>query len=802
MSRRLSIGGRPSALQDASALQNARSSRRMSVGGKDNYALLSEWRKQARDVPPGSKRSRSQENEAPPLPPKGPFVEAGESALEAYRRRKMQRSQESADDSSASLSVVSTPHRLGSSSRRQSSFYQPMRPAAASSRSSSPSLSQEAPGLSQLTTESEPIPHSKNVDAVEDAGLRSQIRELQLRIDILEKQKMDLNMTIAPLEERLRSKEDAWIKDQNRYLEEIDTLKAERQQDPGCAREHVDKERKDLQFQVRKASSSLTQQSDNSDRMWSHDLQDKLRSAEEEIAALRLDKVSIEKELHATKIELDSLYRSFEELQAEYEEVSQSTSENREAELKLEHLTTEHIATAAQLNAVCADLAATKARAEATITAKDEEHKKVVDELQFEMCVLKTRSANHESVEDLATGVEGDDDVAILRARIEEKDRRLADLESQLLQGETLRRQMHNQIQELRGNIRVFVRTRPFLPSDGDAVDAAIDVHPNGEQLALQDLRSADLHRFKFDKVFPPSSGQDHVFDEVSDFVQSALDGYNVCLFSYGQTGSGKTHTMQGSGNGVMRGIIPRAVEQILNQAKAMQLQRWQFSLSASFLEIYNENLNDLLLSKEEKSNKPAKLAIKRPREGKSYVEGLTEVPINTADTETGLSQLASLMKVAARARSVASTKMNAQSSRSHSVFMLKLHGYNDETGVSVSGELNLCDLAGSERLDRSGANADAKRLKETQAINKSLSCLGDVFNALSQGASHIPFRNSKLTYLLQDCLSGDGKALMFVNLSPTMASSGESLCSLRFAQRVNQVELGKATKNIEYNKG
>eukprot|EP00586_Coscinodiscus_wailesii_P018665 CAMPEP_0172506898 /NCGR_PEP_ID=MMETSP1066-20121228/199377_1 /TAXON_ID=671091 /ORGANISM="Coscinodiscus wailesii, Strain CCMP2513" /LENGTH=146 /DNA_ID=CAMNT_0013284169 /DNA_START=126 /DNA_END=566 /DNA_ORIENTATION=+ len=142
---------------------------------------------------------------------------------------------------------------------------------------------------------------------------------------------------------------------------------------------------------------------------------------------------------------------------------------------------------------------------------------------------------------------------------------------------------------------------------------------------------------------------------------------------------------------------------------------------------------------------------------------------------------------------------MNAQSSRSHSVFMLHLHGYNDDSGTTVSGALNLCDLAGSERLDRSGAGSDIRRLKETQAINKSLSCLGDVFNSLANGSPHVPYRNSKLTYLLQDCLSGDGKALMFVNLSPTIESSGESLCSLRFAQRVNQVELGKATKHVHY---
>ena len=164
-------------------------------------------------------------------------------------------------------------------------------------------------------------------------------------------------------------------------------------------------------------------------------------------------------------------------------------------------------------------------------------------------------------------------------------------------------------------------------------------------------------------------------------------------------------------------------------------------------------------------------------------MDGLNAVNIVTTDMEAGMSQLETVIQAAARSRSVARTDMNAQSSRSHSVFMLHLYGQNSETGTVIQGALNLVDLAGSERLDRSGAGNDAKRLKETQAINKSLSCLGDVFGALANGSSHIPYRNSKLTYLLQDCLSGDGKALMFVNLSPTMMSSHESLCSLRFAQ-------------------
>jgi kinesin family protein C1 len=672
--------------------------------------------------------------------------------------------------------------------------------------------------LSQLTTASAPTPTNRGsdeIDSVEGAGLRSRVLEMQQRVEQLEREKMVLSMSKAPLEARFRQKEDAWLKEQNRLLLEIDSLMQasreadERYRDLAVKYDAVTEELKNLRLSARKAAFSANANQADTNNIWTRQLQndreidevkDKLRHAEEEIKSLRLEKVSVEKEVNATKMELESIIRSYDELQAEYEELAASSSDNREAEIKLEVLSTEHIATSAQLNAVCSDLAATKARAEATIEAKEEEHKKEVEQLLFDMSVLKTRAAKVD--ENPETTLVGDDeDEAVLRARIEERDRRIAELEAQVLNGEQLRRAMHNRIQELRGNIRVYVRTRPFLPGDGEAQESSIDVCPDGESLSITDNRTMAPHGFKFDKVFPPSAGQDIVFTEVSDFVQSALDGYHVCLFSYGQTGSGKTHTMQGSGNGAMRGIIPRAVEQILSQAKLMQSQKWEFCMSASFLEIYNEELKDLLVGMAPggKPTKPVKLAIKRNREGKSFVDGLSQIPIDTTDSSDGMQQLESLMSAAARARSVASTKMNAQSSRSHSVFMLHLHGYNEDSGATVQGALNLCDLAGSERLDRSGAGADAKRLKETQAINKSLSCLGDVFNALATGASHIPYRNSKLTYLLQDCLSGDGKALMFVNLSPTFASSNESLCSLRFAQRVNQVELGKPTKHIQY---
>lgn len=173
--------------------------------------------------------------------------------------------------------------------------------------------------------------------------------------------------------------------------------------------------------------------------------------------------------------------------------------------------------------------------------------------------------------------------------------------------------------------------------------------------------------------------------------------------------------------------------------------------------------------------------AIQHDADGHTTVTGAARVPVDTEDAA------AALVAAASAARSTAATAMNDASSRSHSVFMLRVTGRNEAAGVSLKGALNLVDLAGSERLSRSLATG--ARAKEAASINKSLSALGDVFAALAAKASHIPYRNSKLTRLLAPCLGGTGKTLMFVNVAPDAASAGETLCSLRFAAQVNAVE-------------
>ncbi|KAL9346814.1 hypothetical protein Peur_061667 [Populus x canadensis] len=375
---------------------------------------------------------------------------------------------------------------------------------------------------------------------------------------------------------------------------------------------------------------------------------------------------------------------------------------------------------------------------------------------------------------------------------VRELQERLAETENQLVEGEKLRKKLHNTILELKGNIRVFCRVRPVLPDDGAGSEPPVISYPTSTEAlgrGIDVIQSAgQKYPFTFDKVFNHDTSQQEVFVEISQLVQSALDGYKVCIFAYGQTGSGKTYTMMGRPEAPeQKGLIPRSLEQIFQTSQSLMAQGWKYKMQASMLEIYNETIRDLLWTNKSSSTEngaPGKqYTIKHDANGNTYVTDLTIVDV------CRMEEISSLLRQAAQSRSVGKTQMNEQSSRSHFVFTLRISGVNEGTEQQVQGVLNLIDLAGSERLSRSGATGD--RLKETQAINRSLSCLSDVIFALAKKEDHVPFRNSKLTYLLQPCLGGDSKTLMFVNISPDPASVGESLCSLRFAARVNACEIG-----------
>ncbi|KAH0436329.1 hypothetical protein IEQ34_026433 [Dendrobium chrysotoxum] len=352
---------------------------------------------------------------------------------------------------------------------------------------------------------------------------------------------------------------------------------------------------------------------------------------------------------------------------------------------------------------------------------------------------------------------------------------------------------------ELKGNIRVFCRVRPVLSDidyrgdDGIVVSYPTSVECLGRGIDL--MHNAQNHSFTFDKVFGHEASQEDVFFEISQLVQSALDGYKVCIFAYGQTGSGKTYTMMGKPEAhEKKGLIPRSLEQIFETSQALKYQGWKYKMQASMLEIYNETIRDLLspnrCGSTDATHVNKQYTIKHDSAGNTLVSDLTVVDV------CSINEVSFLLNQAAQSRSVGKTQMNEQSSRSHFVFTLRISGMNDATEQQVQGILNLIDLAGSERLAKSGSTGD--RLKETQAINKSLSCLSDVIFAIAKKEDHVPYRNSKLTYLLQPCLGGDSKTLMFVNISPEASSANESICSLRFAARVNACEIGVPRRHTQ----
>jgi kinesin family protein C2/C3 len=250
-----------------------------------------------------------------------------------------------------------------------------------------------------------------------------------------------------------------------------------------------------------------------------------------------------------------------------------------------------------------------------------------------------------------------------------------------------------------------------------------------------------------------------------------------------GQTGSGKTFTMEGSPGNI--GVSPRAVNELFRVIDSTA-EDWVYTVTFSTLEIYNETIRDLLESGTDRE----KLDVRQTPQGNS-VPGLTEIQVTSTE------QVMSLMAQGQSNRAVGSHDMNEHSSRSHSILTLVCEGKCLRDGNTTYGKLHLIDLAGSERIGKTDASGD--RLKEAQNINRSLSALGDVINALgNKKNSHVPYRNSKLTFLLQDSLGGNSKVLMFVNISPAIYNLGETVCSLNFAARCRNVELGSAKKQID----
>lgn len=343
------------------------------------------------------------------------------------------------------------------------------------------------------------------------------------------------------------------------------------------------------------------------------------------------------------------------------------------------------------------------------------------------------------------------------------------------------RKKLHNQIEDIKGKVRVFARARPMSTNEVKKGCKTITTFPDEMTIQVQTRNGPKV--YNFDNCFGPDSTQEEVFEESCPLIQSAVDGFNVCIFAYGQTGSGKTFTIQGDAKNP--GLTPRIFEELFTILDSMD--NFEIELSCYMVELYLENLKDLLRPKKQDE---VPLDIKKNAHGMVVVDGAHEVPIES------LQQANKIFEYGLDNRKTAATNMNATSSRSHLVFSIVINSRNKQTGQKTVGKLSLVDLAGSERVSKTGAAKE--RLQEALAINKSLSALGNVISALGDGKKkHVPYRDNKLTMLMEDSLGGNAKTLMFVNVSPADYNADETNTSLGYAKRVKNIK-NFAVKNTQ----
>ncbi|XP_059050218.1 kinesin-like protein Klp68D [Achroia grisella] len=279
---------------------------------------------------------------------------------------------------------------------------------------------------------------------------------------------------------------------------------------------------------------------------------------------------------------------------------------------------------------------------------------------------------------------------------------------------------------------------------------------------------------FTYDAAYDAAADTQTLYDEMlRPLVASVLDGFNGCVFAYGQTGTGKTHTMEGTAED--EGVIPRAFRHIWSHIENNASPDVTHLVACSYVELYLEDVRDLL----SKDNK--KLTIRGQELNGFYIPEMTSVVCKSA------AEMVRVMKAGNKNRAAGRTDMNEHSSRSHAVFLVTVETAHRKTNRIRVGKLNLVDLAGSERQRKTGASAD--RLREASRINQALSSLGNVISALAENSPHVPYRDSKLTRILQDSLGGNSKTIMIANIGPASYNYDETITTLRYAHRAKAIK-------------
>ncbi|KAK6972865.1 Kinesin-like protein kif3b [Biomphalaria glabrata] len=333
-------------------------------------------------------------------------------------------------------------------------------------------------------------------------------------------------------------------------------------------------------------------------------------------------------------------------------------------------------------------------------------------------------------------------------------------------------------------SVKVVVRCRPLNEKEiAEGHSRVVEMDVKKGVIEVKNPKAGNTEppkKFTFDSVYDWNSKQRDLYDETFyALVDSVLQGFNGTIFAYGQTGTGKTHTMQGLKTSREEwGVIPNSFEQIFQHIS--QSQNQQYLVRASYLEIYQEEIRDLLSKDQTK-----RLELKERTDTGVYVKDLSSFVTKS------VKEIEHVMNVGNNNRSVGATNMNLHSSRSHAIFIVTVEcseeGADGENHIRV-GKLNMVDLAGSERQSKTGATGE--RLKEATKINLSLSTLGNVISALVDGKStHIPYRDSKLTRLLQDSLGGNARTVMVANIGPASYNYDETITTLRYANRAKNIQ-------------
>lgn len=510
--------------------------------------------------------------------------------------------------------------------------------------------------------------------------------------------------------------------------------------------------------------------------------------------------------LQETEAELNRSIEQFEALKVE----SQSADAERQKEVGA--LQSKINAQKEEMRSVDARLEAQKNESAALAQVEAERQETTILELQSRISTQENETAvqaskvgdRNKRIADLETKLRAKEQAGIATTeRVAELEELLRAAAEKYTRAQDNVRQLFDQVQDFRGNLRVMCRVRPQLGArDDELLDMSVSRgagsdHPRVLRMPKRTARTAaDVDQFQMERVFDRGDANAHIFDEVGQLVMSAVNGRNVCIFAYGQTGSGKTHTMNfpwneknapAGGEDVDYGIIPRSVEMISEFMRENE-GIWRLAVSGRYVEIYAEKVYDLL---REGGSPQKEVNVRFAKVGGAdvYEAESAEVDLTGDDDGDFEDRVRDLLFRASANRRTRTTAGNAQSSRSHSVLTLRITAerVDGKSDAVTEGLLNLIDLAGSEKPSTTDKTSQAEGIQ----INKSLSALRKVLGDMANPrVKHISFRESILTKLLQSSLGDGCKTMMFVMVSPLKKDKEETRNTLEFAMTAQQAKL------------